>query len=110
MKIAVVGSREIKNINFNGKIPKNCSEIVSGGARGVDREAAAWASNHKIPIKIFLPDYKKYGKAAPIKRNEEIAKYADELIAFWDGKSRGTKSTIDFFERLEKKVTVFLIM
>ena len=108
MKIAIVGSRTVTEIGLDGVIPKECTEIVSGGARGVDREAAEWARKRGIPVVEFLPHYERYGRAAPIKRNEEIAKYADELIAFWDGKSRGTESTINFFKKAGKKVTVFI--
>ena len=108
MKIAIVGSRTVTDIALDGVIPTDCTEIVSGGARGADSEAAAWARSHGVPLVEFLPDYERYGRAAPIKRNEEIAKYADELIAFWDGHSRGTKSTIDFFKKAGKKVTVFI--
>lgn len=108
MKIAVAGSRTVREIGLDEVIPKYCTEIVSGGARGVDSEAAAWARSHDIPLVEFLPDYKRYGRAAPIKRNEAIAKYADELIAFWDGQSKGTESTINFFKKAGKKVTIFI--
>ena len=110
MKIAVAGSRTVREIGLDGVIPKECTEIVSGGARGVDREAAEWACSHGITLVEFLPNYERYGRGAPIKRNEEIAKYADELIAFWDGHSKGTESTINFFKKAGKKVTVFIIL
>ena len=109
MKIAVVGSRGIFGVDFDGKIPSNCSEVVSGGARGVDSEAAEWARKNEISLTVFLPDYERYGRAAPIKRNEQIAVYADELVAFWDGISKGTENTIKFFEKLGKKVTIFTV-
>ena len=57
----------------------------------------------------FLPEYARYGRAAPLKRNQSIADYADEGIAFWDGKSKGTADSIRRFERLGKKITVILI-
>ena len=108
MKIAIIGSRVLSGITFDRVIPEACTEIVSGGARGVDREAAEWARKRGIPVVEFLPHYERYGRAAPIKRNEAIAKYADELIAFWDGHSKGTESTINFFKKAGKKVTIFI--
>jgi hypothetical protein len=56
-----------------------------------------------------LPDYKRYGKGAPLKRNLEIIEYADRVIAFWDGKSRGTKFVIDQCEKINKPVEVILV-
>ena len=48
-------------------------------------------------------------KKYSLKRNEEIAAYADEAIALWDGKSKGTKSTIELFKKAKKKITVIII-
>lgn len=42
----------------------------------------------------FLPEYGKYGRAAPLKRNLQIIEYADLVLAFWDGESRGTAYVI----------------
>lgn len=77
-------------------------EIISGGCTGADAMAEAYAKKRNIPLKVFPADWKKYGKYAGPIRNEEMAVYAssDEddwgiLIAFWDGKSRGTKNMID---------------
>ena len=59
-------------------------------AAGVDFSAREYALKNGIRIKEFLPEYKKYGKAAPLKRNLQIIEYSDEIFAFWDGKSWGT--------------------
>jgi predicted Rossmann fold nucleotide-binding protein DprA/Smf involved in DNA uptake len=85
---------------------KEVGEIVSGGAKGVDTCAADYAKRNYIKLTEFFPDYNKYGRSAPLKRNESIAEYADEALAFWGGASRGTQYTIKYFERLGKKVTV----
>lgn len=106
MKLAIIGSRTLWISNLQDYIPDNVTEIVSGGAKGVDRQAAAFAKEHRILLTEFLPDYKLYGKAAPLKRNEEIAAYADMVLAFWDGVSKGTKHTISLFEKQGKTVTV----
>lgn len=57
-------------------------------------------------LTIFKADWDKHGKAAGFKRNTEMAKYADALIAFWDGKSKGTKHMIDTAKSHNLKVRV----
>ena len=109
MKIAIIGSRNIFIVDLGKYLPENVTEIVSGGAKGVDICARKYAENHNIKITEFLPEYSKYGKAAPLKRNIQIIEYADEVLAFWDGKSKGTKHVIDSCEKLCKKVTVIIV-
>ena len=109
MKIAIIGSRNIFIDDLGKYSPKNVTEIVSGGAKGVDKCAKKYAENHNIKITEFLPEYSKYGKAAPLKRNIQIIEYADKVLAFWDGKSKGTKHVIDSCEKLGKKVTVIIV-
>lgn len=70
-------------------------EIVSGGARGADRLGERFAYAYHIPIALFEADWEKHGKRAGYLRNEEMAKYGTHLVAFWDGKSKGTKHMID---------------
>jgi hypothetical protein len=70
-------------------------EIVSGGARGADKLGERWAEEQHIPVKLFIPDWEGLGKGAGFSRNIEMAEYADVLLAFWDGESRGTKHMID---------------
>ena len=69
-------------------------EIVSGGAQGVDTWAEHWANDHAVPIRIYKPDWKRYGKSAGFKRNHNIIKDSTTTIAFWDGKSKGTEHSI----------------
>ena len=106
MKLAVIGSRSLKVENLSDYIKENVTEIVSGGAKGVDSYAALYAKENGIALTEFLPDYARYKRAAPLKRNEKIAEYADEALAFWDGSSRGTLYAIKLFEKLGKKVTI----
>ena len=106
MKLAIIGSRHLTIENLEAYVPKGVTQIVSGGARGIDRAAAEYAVKQDIPLKEFLPDYARYGRGAPLKRNAQIAQYADAVLAFWDGKSRGTKYTLSLFEKLGKKATV----
>lgn len=109
MKVAVIGSRGLTVSNLEKFLPEGVTEIVSGGARGVDTCAANYATENNIPVRIFKPDYERYGgKAAPLRRNIQIIEYSDLVLAFWDGKSRGTKFVIDNCRKLGKKVEVFI--
>ena len=94
MKIAVIGSRTLKINNLQEILPKDTTEIVSGGAKGIDECARNYAISKNIKLTEFLPNYKKYGKKAPLIRNIEIIEYADKVFAFWDGNSRGTAFVI----------------
>ena len=105
MRIAVVGSRAITDVDI-GAYLEECDEFVSGGAKGVDACAAAYANRHNIPLTEFLPDYKRYGRAAPLIRNREIVAYADKVLVFWDGHSKGAQWVIRYAERAGKACQV----
>lgn len=83
--------------------------IIEGGAKGVDRMAYYYAKDNGIPVKVFPADWNKYGRAAGPIRNEEMAKYGTHLLAFWDGKSRGTKNMIETARRYGLVVKIFKI-
>lgn len=95
MKIAIVGSRAITELDLTPYLPPNPDLVISGGAQGVDRLAEAWARQRGIPVQIFLPDYQRFGRGAPLVRNRLIVGASDLVVAFWDGRSRGTRFTID---------------
>lgn len=107
MKIAIIGSRKIAEVDIE-KYISGCQEIVSGGAAGVDSCAAKYANEKGIKLTVFLPQYERYGRAAPIMRNKEIVDYADKVIAFWDGTSKGTLSVIKYAEKIGKPCEVIL--
>ena len=109
MKIAVIGSRGLENIDIGKYLPENVTELVSGGARGIDYCVRQYAEKTGIPITEFIPDYKQYGKRAPLLRNIEIIKYADVVIALWDGTSRGTKFVIHNCEKLSVPIKVYCL-
>jgi hypothetical protein len=69
----------------------------------------AYAKQNGLKLIVHYPDYKKYGRGGPLKRNDLIVKEADLVLAFWDGKSRGTKNTIDKAKKGGKKCRVIVI-
>ena len=101
MKVAVVGSRNILITDIGAYISED-DEIVSGGAVGVNSCATEYAKRKGLKLTVFLPQYERYGRAAPIVRNKKIVDYADKIIAFWDGKSKGTLSVIKYAEKTGK--------
>ncbi len=107
MKVAVVGSRSIFATDISMYISDG-DEIVSGGAVGVDSCAAEYAKKNGLKLTVFLPQYERYGRAAPIARNKKIVDYADKIIAFWDGKSKGTLSVIKYAEKTGKLCEIIL--
>lgn len=108
MKAAIVGSRGLHICNMELYLPAGITEIVSGGATGVDTDAAEYAKEKQIPITVFLPDYRRYGKAAPLKRNLQIIDYADIVIIFWDGYSRGTAFVIEQCRKTHAPVMIWV--
>ena len=109
MKVAVIGSRGLSVSDLIRYLPENTTEIVSGGAKGVDTSAREYALSHGIKLTEFLPEYTRFGRSAPLKRNITIIEYSDIVLAFWDGKSRGTKYVIDNCRKLGVEVRVYII-
>ena len=107
MKIAVIGSRSV-TVTDIGRYVSDGDEIVSGGAAGVDSCAAEYAKEKGVRLTVFLPKYECYGRAAPIVRNKEIVDYADKIIAFWNGSSRGTLSFIKYAKKRGKPCEIIL--
>ena len=107
LKVIIAGSRDFNDYELlrermdyfitglNGWDGMDNMEIVSGTARGADTLGELYASHNQIPVARFPADWRKYGKSAGYKRNAQMAEYADVLVAFWDGESRGTKHMID---------------
>ena len=81
MRIAVIGSRGLMVDDLGKYLPDNVTEIVSGGARGVDSCARSYAQTHGIKLTEFLPEYEKFGRSAPLKRNITIIQNADLVVA-----------------------------
>ena len=106
MKIIIAGGRDFKSYELlkykcdiilkNVKTP---IEIVSGKAKGADFLGETYAIEKGYEISYFPAGWEKHGKSAGVIRNEQMANYADALIAFWDGKSRGTKNMIELAKK-----------
>jgi hypothetical protein len=112
MKIIVAGSRDFNDYAFLSKKLDGLDRkdiIVSGMAKGADLLAYQYAKENNMEVIEMRANWKKYGRAAGPIRNKEMAEIADAVIAFWDGKSKGTKNMIDTMNKLKKVVSVYLI-
>src|SRR5882757_1537439 len=103
MKTIIAGSRGIINPLILLQAVKesdfDITEVFCGLARGVDSLGELWALTHDVPVRYFPADWAKYGRSAGYRRNEEMAREADSLIAIWDGSSPGTKHMINLAEK-----------
>lgn len=107
MKLAIIGSRTLTKVDISAYMPENVTEIISGGAKGIDTLAEEYADKHKLSKHIIRPEYQKYPrKSAPIIRNKLIVDQCDTLLAFWDKQSKGTLSTIQYANKVGKKVKI----
>ena len=101
INLIIAGSRGFRNYPllqstmFEVEDMINILSVVSGTARGADQLGERWAEESGIPISRFPANWDKYGKGAGYIRNKEMAENADMLLAFWDGKSAGTKHMIN---------------
>lgn len=106
MKLLIAGSRSITDIDISPYIPKDTEYIISGDAKGVDKLAEAYADKMKLSKIIMRPQYERYKRGAPIKRNQIMVDMCDKVLVFWDGVSRGTKSTIDYARKVGKPIEI----
>jgi len=104
MKVVIFGSGSIgrleeveKAVEASGVLPRT-TEIVSGCAAGVDTLALAYAEKHNLPVKLFPARWDELGLDAGLRRNIEMAAYADFGVAVWDGQSPGTAHMIGLME------------
>ena len=100
MRVAVIGSRTLTVPNLADYLPKDTTELISGGAKGVDTSAREYALAHHLPLTELRPDYRRYRKGAPLKRTIDIIQQADFILIFWDGVSKGTQYAIEQCEKL----------
>jgi hypothetical protein len=108
-KIIVAGGRDFDNYEWVERDLDNLTlnydwsevEIVSGGARGADRLGEQYAKTRGCKLTKFPADWDKHGKSAGFIRNKQMAEYGTHLMAYWDGKSRGTKNMIEEAQKLD---------
>lgn len=109
-KVIIAGGRDFNDydmLKFRiGILGINIDEIVSGGAKGADSLGEQFAKEKSIKVIKFPADWVKHKKGAGFIRNVEMAEYANILIAFWDGKSSGTKHMIDTATKLGLQVHI----
>lgn len=118
-RVIVAGSRDIQSKTFifqkldallARKINEGeCVQIVSGTARGVDQIGEEYAGNRGFACQRFPADWEAYGKQAGYLRNYQMAQNADALVAFWDGRSPGTRHMIKTAQTLHLEIRVIHI-
>lgn len=110
MKTIIAGSRTINDPSLVEEAVRKSgfkiTEVISGGARGIDRLAEAWARRSNLPVRCFPAEWNRYGKQAGHLRNEQMADDAEGLIAVWDGRSPGTGQMIKVAKKKGLKVFV----
>lgn len=111
MRTIIAGGRDFTNTSVAFACLESLVEagdiIISGHASGADHIGELYAEKHGLECELYPADWKTYGRAAGPIRNEQMAKVADRLIAFWDGRSRGTKSMINLAKKHDCEVIVF---
>ena len=114
LKIAVGGCRYFEDYNvlqsylddLLSKTPDENIVVISGHCRGADMLAERYADQRGYGKRIINADWRRYGRAAGVRRNAEMVNEADVIVAFWDDKSRGTASLIKFTEKSGKPLFV----
>lgn len=114
-KVIIAGGRDFNDYKLledkclkilSNKLKTHKVEIVSGGARGADRLGEQFAINHDLQLYCYPADWDKYGKSAGYVRNNIMAEYSHALIAFWDGKSKGTEHVVKVMKKQNKLVRI----
>jgi hypothetical protein len=115
MRVIIAGSRDFEDYDL---LCRTCDKILSlqsdiqvvcGMARGADTLGEDYAKSKGYKVIPYPANWKAYGLGAGHIRNEEMAKNADALIAFWDGKSNGTRGMIELAKKYKLKVRVINI-
>lgn len=109
MKLLIVGSRGITAFDLSPYVSADVDTVISGGADGVDSLAEQYADVNRLAKIIVRPRYELYGRAAPIKRNEQMVDMADEVLVIWDGSSKGTQYTLKYAKKKNKPLTLVQI-
>jgi len=106
MKMLIAGSRNIDNFDLSEYVSSDIELIITGGAKGIDSLAERFADEHKISKLVLYPRYNLYKRGAPLKRNELMVDIADIVLVIWDGRSSGSRYTINYAKKQNKKLIV----
>ena len=109
MTLAIIGTRS-PTISYDKWLPlllshieiSKVTQVVTGGARGIDSYGIRFAKKYQRPLTIFQPEYSKYGRSAPLIRNIDIVRIADLIVAFPSKNSRGTYHAIREAKKRDK--------
>ena len=116
LKVIIAGGRDFTNRNQAATEIYNLVEahnlpdtftVISGGARGADKVGEYLAELWDLPLEIYPANWDKHSKSAGYIRNKQMGDIADVLVAFWDGKSKGTMHMINTMKQQHKPVFVF---
>lgn len=113
MKLAIVGGRDFRSYGIMCEVlaglglnSSTVSAVICGGAVGADTMGSFWADHNGIKVVYFKPNWDKFGRQAGMNRNVEMAKAADQVVAFWNGFSPGTGNMIDISRKMNKLLHV----
>lgn len=113
-RVIIAGGRDFNDFRKLSEVcmymlqNKSNVEIVSGTCKGADKLGEQFAKFAGHSLKQFPASWDEFGKAAGFLRNKEMAEYADALIVFWDGQSKGTKHMIDLATKMNLKVKLVM--
>ena len=99
MKLMIAGSRSIPAFDLSPYISKDVDCIITGGAEGIDQIAEQYADDHRLSKIILRPQYGLYKRNAPLIRNRQMVDIADAVLVIWDGKSKGTRHTMEYAQK-----------
>ena len=110
MKLIIAGSRTFIDYQLlcQTLAPERprITHVITGGARGAELLGYRWAWKHAIRHQLFRADWERFGKSAGVRRHFQMAQAGDMLLAFWDGRSAGTRHMISCMQQLGKPVVV----
>ena len=118
LRVVIAGCRDYNNYQEAKEFIDLCLSnirkenkiiIVSGCASGADAIGEKYAAENGFEVEKYPADWEKYGRSAGPRRNRQMAEVSDYVICFWDGKSRGTKSMIDYAKKFSKPVKIKII-
>ena len=112
LRLIIAGGRDFIDYQYMLESMKlyprlgDITNVVCGMARGADMMGRRWAKDHDIPVIEYPADWDRHGRSAGYKRNLQMGRCGHELVAFWDGESRGTRHMIDIMEEFGKPTLI----